>query len=176
MSNPVHLHIIGHQSGVVTLMGHSKDTALAVSSVINPDQEMDTSISDDKMFYIPLNQDILDLDVSVLKHTQPKGGETSTDNIENDELNDDDHVYDDTISVIEKSEASIAQQISSSMSRSIPESQIAETEHAVTYSSESPAKDGSHYVNVPQHQLKGYEEKVSESIEAEYEYSDEEDG
>ena len=163
---------------MITLVEHSKESALVVSAVVDPEQEI-LPADNSSTFVIPLNDEILDLEVVVLKYTQPES-ETCCDNdvttdMHNDE--DDDHVYDDTISVIEKSEASIALQLSSSMSRSMPDTLNIEMQPATSSSPAIRVKNGPEYENVPhRHSATWYEEEEDEETNSDYKYSDEEAG
>ena len=90
------------------MLDYSTKQSLIVSAVIG---ENDDIATDESLFFeIPLDDDMKDIDVSILKWTTPSESPEITISPKEDEAtnagtsDDDDHVYDDTINLLQTSE------------------------------------------------------------------------
>lgn len=89
---------LGDVSGVVTITDYSTETSLVASAVTDDDidQEIatnDTEQDSSELFDIPLDDEMRDLEISVVR-TSPKAIEEASDS------DDSDHMYDDTINLL----------------------------------------------------------------------------
>lgn len=100
----------GTLSRVITMLDYSTKESLIVSAVIGEND--DTATDESSFFEIPLDDDMKDIEVSVLKWTtppespeiiiSPQADDEVTNAISSDD--DDDHVYDDTVNLLQGSE------------------------------------------------------------------------
>ena len=98
----------GTMSRVITMLDYSTKQSLIVSAVVGENDDVATSES--SFFEIPLDDDMKDIEVSVLKWTTPTESPEIfiSPKVENAATNadssDDDHVYDDTVNLLQTSE------------------------------------------------------------------------
>ena len=89
------------------MLDYSTKQSLIVSAVVGEND--DTSTDESSFFEIPLDDDMKDLEVSVLKWTTPPESPEISPKAEDEATNadssdDDDHVYDDTVNLLQTSE------------------------------------------------------------------------
>lgn len=90
------------------MLDYSTKQSLIVSAVVGEND--DTATDESSFFEIPLDNDMKDIEVSVLKWTTPPESPEMTSPVAGDEAtsayssDDDDHVYDDTVNLLQTSE------------------------------------------------------------------------
>ena len=100
-------NFIGTLSRVITMLDYSRKESLTVSAVVGEND--DTSTDESTFFEIPLDEDMKEIEVTVLKwSTPPESPELEEKVIASDtssyDDDDDDHVYDDTINLLQTSD------------------------------------------------------------------------
>lgn len=100
-------YFVGTLSRVITMLDYSTKESFTVSAVVREND--DTSTDESTFFEIPLDKDMKEIEVSVLKwSTPPESPELKENYIASDtssyDDDDDDHVYDDTINLLQTSD------------------------------------------------------------------------
>lgn len=93
------------------MLDYSTEQFLIVSAVIGEDD--DTSTDESTFFEIPLDDDMMEIELSVLKWTTPPESPEVLPSREGDSIgadqssydDEDDHVYDDTVNILQSSDA-----------------------------------------------------------------------